>query len=335
MTTQAVTDAIWRDEIKLDHTGWLLTARHDAANVAASPMDDDLSNIGFEKFVKLKAETDGETLEPYDPTIAFVERKLPESIFSSVIMMPLILRRNKCFDRHLFVYLLPQAVCYSVAVFLQVMFLFYFWKIVEEAERCTVRDVMLRIICLAVFAAKTLSDVSETVFMFRFVWNIPRWNEARDTPKLNLVTVRGLGSTSFPHQEYMHRSAKYNERLVKPAAGIALWRKILSMLLVLLPKFGITISLLAIGGGHILASKDKESMILSTLASVFIFEVDDIIYKLMIPPAQRWWLEWAARYTELPFNIASLEVRWLFPIYFVSWVIAVFSLYSGWCGLGG
>merc|ERR1712025_1045441 len=78
--------------------------------------------------------------------------------------------------------------------------------------------------------------------------------------------------------------------------------------------------------GHVLGSADAETMILNTLAAMFVFEVDDIIYNLMVSPLHQFWVEKTFSLTKAfkqfpAFNFIVSGLFLLFICWYVLWII--------------
>ena len=230
-------------------------------------------------------------------------------------------------------FIAPQYFCYFAALTLQTSFIGYLYMIVAEKaekpdEQCQAGDWYLRMICTLVFVASVISDLNQTFFMHKFMRQIPKWVEERDRKNLErCFSTSGL--TNFPHQKYI--SDEYpGETLVKPAIGITHSYRLYCYIGVLFPKVAIALALLPIGAGHLLSSGSREEIILNTLAAIFVFEVDDIMYNLMISPIHKLWLEKSST-----IQMCEDEVTFgdIFTFYIVSMITAIFSfgVYQMWC----
>mmetsp|Transcript_6217 Transcript_6217/g.11296 ORF Transcript_6217/g.11296 Transcript_6217/m.11296 type:complete len:280 (+) Transcript_6217:2-841(+) len=267
---------------------------------------------------------------PYDPGQVATSICLPPSIFSSVFLTPLCISSHQLWgEEEFFTLLVPQVVCYIVGLMIQGSFIWYIWDVIEEEQVCNSPEGFVKLICITTFVGKCIADIAETVQMHQFINTIPSWDPDEHREILDDVGEYS-GLTNLAHQKYKSEEEDDVVEVVKPATGITGMYRTFTYLFVMMPKLAIAVGLAVIGGGHILASADVETFILNTLASVFIFEIDDIIYQLMIPKLYKNWLETEGTFTYAEDEVGCLS-KYSFYINTTTLGLAVAFIIWLWC----
>ena len=171
---------------------------------------------------------------PFDPNQIATTRALPASIFSSVILVPMLICRAQRTEFHFIVTLLiPQYVSYLLCVAIQGTFLFYVRTLVSDKDT-SISDVVcnapkegvssvLRLICMSLSVAAVLKDVGETISMHTWLNSIPRWTEEQQD--ILEYTCKTSGLTDFPFQKYKNDDGM---ELLKPAVGMTMRSTLIS-----------------------------------------------------------------------------------------------------------
>jgi len=272
---------------------------------------------------------------PYDPRIALIDIALPSSIYSSVIVVPM------SHGQELWTMIIPQFICYIVCITLQISFLVYLRLIVlDNTTMCTTGGHYLRIICLLVFVAAGVLDVQETIGIHLWVNQLSTFRKSKEQPIIDEVYKSAdkggiMGRTDMPHQDYSQIGADDGEdKMTKMAVGITMGYRLLTYIFVILPKFFIAVLMLYYGCGHVLGSADAETMILNTLAAMFVFEVDDIIYNLMVSPLHQFWVEKTFSLTKSAKAVSSFQL-YSFWVILIVYLLVCSLDYIFWCDVPG
>lgn len=191
---------------------------------------------------------------------------LPESIYTALMMLPSCsnLTTNKTEAWLLYVQLL---FCHFINLTLQGMLLAYVWEIYVEVRGelgyCGNWETTkhLRWICILIYVSYCLADIAETLQMWTFVYNFPR-AEAREPIRYG-VTI----------------NTETDEEILVYESGFTKCQKIYMFLCILIPKFGMACTLIALGTGFVVTTDDDADLILNALALGFVLDLDELMYQ--------------------------------------------------------
>jgi len=269
---------------------------------------------------------------PFDPNQIATPITLPSSIFSSVILAPLLIDKDQRRDRHYITTLIvPQILTYTACVAVQGGFLFFVRTLVSEMTPpvCTGGgDSTLRILCMILNVAAVLNDIRETISMHVWLRCIPKWTSDQTT--IVEYTCHNSGRTSFPFQKYKEEDGDGIE-LVKPAVGLTRTVRCFIYVLVLFVRFTFAIWLLVYGTVFVASAANNETLILNSVVLIFILTIDDLLYDLMTPDLYKNWIKTCSVITfdeDESDNIVIL----CWPYFVLMFLGAATSiLYGHWC----
>ena len=138
---------------------------------------------------------------------------------------------------------------------------------------CGATTPLLRYSALVTFVALVVLDVVETAGMHGWLRALP----SAETPEF-MRLLRFVEKVEPPAGRSL---------LVLPVSGITRFERLAFYLLCLTPKFVVSIACLVAGSGAILRSASNFELVLATVAATFILELDDSLYKLLVPEASQ------------------------------------------------
>lgn len=227
---------------------------------------------------------------PFDPNQTATTIALPASMFSSVILVPMLICREQRAQRHFIMTLIiPQYAMYVACLAVQCTFLFYVRTLVSEKERPVCKeggDATLRLLCMTLSVAAVLKDIAETFSMHAWLSCLPKWTQEQHV--ILEYTCENSGLTDFPMQKYKNGD---DTELVKPAVGITNRTRLLIYVCVLLVKLVMACVLLIYGTAFVGSASSDGDLILNAVAMSFILDIDDLLYELMTPRLYKTWVE--------------------------------------------
>lgn len=212
----------------------------------------------------MKKEPEWHIFQPGEGLESLTAISLPETIYSSLIILPLCTNIGRtAFHRNLIS--LSLFFCLLANLAIQGFFLRFVYKIYvdneEELGQCGSRmtDRNLRVFCTLVFTGYCFSEIGETFNMFTFVRNFPT-------------------SSSFEGLRLKEKKNEDGESEVTFHSGMTQCHKWYCYLTILIPKFGIAVALLTYGTGFVVTTVNNEDLILNAIALGFVLEIDDMAY---------------------------------------------------------
>ena len=234
--------------------------------------------------------------EPYEPNQAVFKVTLPASVFSSVFLAPLLIDADQRRQKHyIFTLLLPQYMSYIVCLIFQISFVVTVRSLALGMKTAVCGDEhwYLRILCLLVSVGSITVDLLQTAYMIFWVRCLPTFD-----PKIHSYVLqycsKHTGRTSIPFQKW--KNSKGCE-VTKPAAGISQLYRIYIYTCIILPKLMLAITLLVYGSVYVISAQSSGDLILNSMATVFILDLDDIIYNVLTPPLHKEWIETSSEIT--------------------------------------
>jgi len=196
---------------------------------------------------------------------------LPRNIHSAAICAILNLGADQCML--LWARDIPVILCSLLSLTLQCGFAFSIaWTQFDEAVElgtCALGGrFIVRISCIMVFTMHMIGELGELL----------------DTHFWLSLFLYSHKHTPLQIREYQDRVGR---TVNKPVTGITYLERFVLYLLFLLPRLVFIIVLLLMGIPYIAFTKRNEDLLLNTVALWFVAEVDEIVYKFVIPKMYR------------------------------------------------
>jgi len=209
-----------------------------------------------------------------DPAIAFdvFQRKLPGNIYTAVIVTWLNLSKGSCFE--FLVVQLPIVFALMISLGAQYILTYYLKQSVHNGDGdlgddCMGTTPLLRYTATVCFISLSIQDLQETWDMHLWIDIFPR---AAAHEKLRLRQfVAGADDGAGPKHSFY-----------KPATGIVSAARFLFYVTVSC-KFGMALYVMLTGAGAVLRSGNDFDMVLNTVAAVFVLDLHDVAYTLLVP----------------------------------------------------
>jgi hypothetical protein len=285
--------------------------------------------------MKVKLVPQGEPFSPATMNQAEAgqfQRVLPQSIYSAFILLWLNAdTRCLAFFGSAACTLLPLVVTVGA----QTVLSYYLLLAVRDvdgdlAPDCAGTPFLLQAVALTAFVALIVQEAAQVLDMHLWLqmfksadvhemMKLQKYKEHIDVPE----EVRGK-----------NQPASIESIVHQPTTGITRGSRKLLYLLVLLPNLAITGLVMAAGSGAVLRSSNRFDLVLNTVAAIFVVELDDIFYFLLLPHSTRSLIE-----DMPPLNRSVEQSGWANSciVGFWPWFLAgliVFldwPLYQAWC----
>jgi len=230
-----------------------------------------------------------------------------DSVYMTAIVSPLAAngRKYSCQEgfNHCFVawwFVLWHYFILVVNGVIQLTFIYYAWDVVQdeagEYNFCH-DDQYLLIICFLLFASGIIKDARETMAMWLWLYQFP---PASGWEELELTL----------EDEDPEKAKEGEERKKKINSGMPIWYKLLVSIFVVLPKYGISVLLFLAGGTYLVRSRDREDLIINSVALFFILDIDEMLWKNLIPPEHQ-----VITTEEIPPIRSPLSNAWLLELF--------------------
>uniref|UniRef100_A0A7S1W4B8 Uncharacterized protein n=1 Tax=Alexandrium catenella TaxID=2925 RepID=A0A7S1W4B8_ALECA len=191
-------------------------------------------------------------------------------------------------------------------------------------HHCSAQLVLLEFICVFIFEVQMLVELQESAGMVFLVLTakgpqaqpqtsnrLSRYTQAREaSPTSGAVLVNEDSRSGSWLKRMTKRLRKTEDGPQWTFEGISWKFKAWSLVVVAVPKVLLGLALAYIGGIYIIKSKDAETMVMSTLAVVFIADIDAILYEAFTSSAMRCELE-DMEPVEVPLSNAKRLGLWL------------------------
>lgn len=241
---------------------------------------------------------------------------LPETLYGLIIAEPLQLDIDVdgkfIFITELFRSTFLLLVNYTV----QGLFLWQFYLInsAKTHEGCAGGLESLRILCVFVFCVSSFLEIRDSENMFFGLWACPTKDSSQ--AQATHQSHAGHGAVMEAESKGWNPADRMNVWLKKKTAGTG-WTlenmtkayKAFVILAVVLPKLGIALSVAYVGSVYILKSGDAETMILNTLAVLFVVDIDEFIYNTFTPASMKSQL---VNIPEISLNPTNMERKWAY-----------------------
>jgi len=199
-------------------------------------------------------------------------------------------------------------------VIVQLIFIYIGWCVVVNERRDTAchENQALLFICFVLFTIGINKDVRETLYMLLWVKEFPTSEELEEL-------------------EYVEKEDGEKELM----SGMPTWYKVFVVIFVLIPKFMVAVLLWLVGGVYLARSDSSETLILNSVALYFIMEIDEMIWKNLIPTEHQ--IITTERFPSIKSPLA--RVKWVLVLYtFLNGIISFIMnfvltavLYTGSC----
>lgn len=242
--------------------------------------------------------------------MAAMELEVPANLYGMAIAEPPQL--NKKHDGAL-ICVLELTRVYTMLFINYVVSLLFVLQVKQmndvTSHHCSGGLVVLEFICVFIFEVQMLAHTQESFSMMFLLLSakeakepsntIPgSYSQARDTsPSHGAVLAQEGAAGSWLRR--LRRRLRGGEASAWTLDGISRRFKAWSLLVVAVPKFLLGLAVAYTGGVYIIKSQNEETMVMSTLAVVFIAEIDEILYLAFTSSVMRYHLE----------NMAAVEVQ--------------------------
>lgn len=209
---------------------------------------------------------------------------LPESIYGLVIAEPLQLDRKV---DGAFIYWTELIRCYVLLLInytVQGILMYKIWEINmdKEGEQCDESLRSLQNVCVFIFCISVFSEVRDACSLLYGLYQCPTisahdiYNAAPTSGGHGAVLEADTGGMNFLGK--MNVWAKKKHVTQWTLDRMSPKYKALAFGLVGFPKLIIPVALTIVGGNYIMRSEDAETMILNTLAVLFIIDIDEFLF---------------------------------------------------------
>lgn len=249
---------------------------------------------------------------------------LPESIYGALISALLLVHEHTNPLRFVtIIFPILAAVIFTMGM--QAYTTWRIWILVEDGGDCeSGGDQWLRIICDVVFLMTILSKMREALGTLRWISRFPHASRRR------YLLMRRYKS---PRLIFDYDSQSEYTTVNKPAVGITLPFRCFVWLLCLF-QIILMAMLIYCGSSYILRASDDETLILNSVALVFIVEIDDLVYQFILTITEKNVFSGvpAIALTDGEFSRAFAAAEKLWPIYSpVILAVLVYCQERRWC----
>lgn len=240
---------------------------------------------------------------------------LPESIYGLVIAEPLQLDRNV--DGN-FIFLTELLRGYFLLVVNYAVQGILIYKIQDinndkEGSQCFEELHSLQCICVFVFCVSVFAEFRDACSLLHGLWMCPSYSGGMMYAAVDAVSGGGQGAVLEADSSGMNVFGKINVWAKKK--HVHQWNldrmtaqyKFFSMLIVGVPRLIIPAALTYVGAGYIMRSEDAETMILNTLAVLFIIDIDEFLFNTFTTTPMKHQL---ANMKEVEISISNTERFW-------------------------
>lgn len=274
----------------------------DSASITSEPFPDDINEI--KQVTKDNDYDDGDyneyALVKFSASTgvddSVVTYTLPESLFSYLPIFQALWNRdeNCCFPsetgRECCIYsAIHQSITgwplLMLTVLCQIFFIVYINDAVRNAsfvDSCPT-NASLRWFSILIFTSYIFTDIKESVVMaayFRAISTIKRYGGADGTETIDKSLLRKVGDVTSGNTE--GPAEAFTETY-----GWTTEQKSLALVGSVFPKLVIACTLWFCGCGFLQVSPDNGTLIFNTVGVLFVLDIDDILYKALIPERQK------------------------------------------------
>lgn len=241
---------------------------------------------------------------------------LPETLYGLIIAEPLQLDVNVDGMFIFITELLRSMFLLLVNYTIQALFLLQFYAINagKGEEGCASGLESLRVLCVFVFCVSSFLEIRDSENMLFGLWACPT-KEPGHSPAHAAGQAHGAVMEAEASNTW-NPAARMNVWLKRKTEGTG-WTldnmtksyKAFAIFVIVLPKLAIALSVAYVGSVYILKSGDAESMILNTLAVLFVVDIDEFIYNTFTPASMKSQL---VNIPEISLNPTNMERKWAY-----------------------
>lgn len=228
------------------------------------------------------------------------ELTVPTSLYGMVLAEPLVLNRKHDGNIIFFTELLRGQFMLCVNYVIQLLFLFEvgIMDLEKQGDACPDKYLWLQIMCVLVFEVAVFTEIRASTNILALLWHAPCCAGEKRAGMYKMVAGADhhepesgaiLAKTDDPSQ-MSKRDMILRRVRHPPPQGMQQWTldgitrtyKFWCFLSIGLPKLAIALLLGYYGGAYIAKSADQETMLLNTLAVMFVIDVDEILYEAFI-----------------------------------------------------
>jgi len=226
-----------------------------------------------------------------------VEIKVPEHIYGSTLLLPLMLDIEHDGKLIFWAEIVRTCVLMGVTLFSQVVFLWQVAQVNYQADsiqyKCTDNNMVLLLVCVLTFEAAAFAAVRDAVSFCYLLYKTPTSNieKGKSVPLIKSESKGGGGAIldsevkrNFMKRLFRSRSQKHKQWSLD---GMTDKYKLWSFLLLGLPQLIVTIALTYVGGDFVANADDKGDLIMNTVGVLFINDLGDILYKAFTSEAMK------------------------------------------------
>jgi len=186
---------------------------------------------------------------------------------------------------------------------IQLTFIYYAWAVVQDkgGDSFCHDDQYLLIICFLLFASGIIKDARESMAMWLWLYQFP--------------AAPGWQELELTDEDEEKGKKEGGERKKKINSGMPFWYKLLVSIFVVLPKYCISVLLFLAGGTYLVRSESREDLIINSVALFFILDIDEMLWKNLIPPEHQ--------------TITTEEIPKLTTPLNNAWLLEAFTLVNG------
>lgn len=233
-----------------------------------------------------------------------MEVELPAGLYGMAVAEPAALDRKTDGNFMYFVELVRVhsmlLLCYVVSC----LFLVHIWKINEgmTVAECSGKTLLVELGCVFLFEVRMLVDIRKPLTIITLLWAAPlpksgsrRYMNVQDaSPRAGAVlanesaTKTGMLARMYHVVRRRPSTAQMNQWKL---CGISPVYRTWCLLIVGMPALAQSLLLAYLGGVYIMKSGDESAMVVSTLAVVFVSEIEEFLYVAFTSDAMRYSLE--------------------------------------------
>ena len=232
---------------------------------------------------------------------------------------------------------LPLLSAFLASVGAQAAFVYFLRAIVDagfDDRSCDNEgSPYLRGLCLVVLNMLALTDVVETNDMARWLRMIPEWNAEKHAA---LQKEHGTFLCVRSCEMFDKERGRVTEAGHVFATGITPRSRALVYACVLVPKVALALAIMVYASAYIVYAPTNEDLLLNSVATVFVLDVDDYAYTYLVPSVYRAAVSGfpaiMSRDEEFKMDLALYQ---FFGPFFLPLVLAgaTAATYEGWCGV--
>ena len=272
------------------------------------------------------------------------QRVLPQSIYSAFLLTWL---NSDTFSGAIGQSLLFTLLPLVATVGAQIILAYYLLLAVKDvdgdlAPDCAGTPFLLQAVALTAFVALIVQEATQVLDMHLWLhmfksadvhelMKLQKYKEKIEVPtswSTKDMTLQADGEVTFDKMKTLEVISH------RPTTGLTRCERAVMYLLVLLPNLAITGLVMAAGSGAVLRSSNRFDLVLNTVAAIFVIELDDIFYFLLLPHSTRAYLEDTPPLSRTAGGTGACQamVVTLWPWVLTGLIVLLdWPLYQAWC----